>query len=121
MAAGESGVFSAVRTGLETDPAGRPLGTDGLQTFGGVRAMARYVKLGVTVPASGGTIAISEVRTGVMYSSRFASADATAKGRVTTICRSFHPCAPANQGHECTCGPKDTTLLQVSLMARPGS
>ncbi|CAM9499220.1 unnamed protein product [Ectocarpus sp. 4 AP-2014] len=61
MAAGESGVFSAVRTGLEADPAGRPLGTDGLQTFGGVRAMARYVKLGVTVPTSGGTIAISEV------------------------------------------------------------
>ncbi|CAM9820075.1 unnamed protein product, partial [Ectocarpus sp. 12 AP-2014] len=61
MTAGESGVFSAVRTGREADPAGRPLGTDGLQTFGGIRAMARYVKLGVTVPTSGGTIAISEV------------------------------------------------------------
>ncbi|CAN0010264.1 unnamed protein product, partial [Ectocarpus fasciculatus] len=60
-AAGESGVFSAVRTGLEADPAGRPLGADGLQTFGSVRAMARYVKIAVTVPASGGSIAISEV------------------------------------------------------------
>ncbi|CAM9212730.1 unnamed protein product, partial [Laminaria digitata] len=59
MAAGESGVYFTVRTGIEAG--GRPLGSDGLQTFGGVRALARYVKI-QAVPASGGSIVISEAR-----------------------------------------------------------
>lgn len=59
MVAGEFGSFSPVRTGLEAG--GRPLSSDGLATFGGVRALARYVKI-EAVPASGGTITINEVR-----------------------------------------------------------
>lgn len=58
MAAGESGVYSMVRSGIEAG--GRPVGADGLQTFGGVRALARYVKI-QAVPASGGSIVINEV------------------------------------------------------------
>lgn len=57
MAAGESGVYSMVRSGIEAG--GRPVGADGLQTFGGVRALARYVKI-QAVPASGGSIVINE-------------------------------------------------------------
>ena len=57
MAAGPSGAYSTVRTGIETG--GRPVGSDGLQTFGGVRALARYVKIEV-VPASGGSVVINE-------------------------------------------------------------
>lgn len=57
MAAGESGVFSTVREGIEAG--GRPVESDGLQTFGGVRALARYVQIEV-VPASGGAIVINE-------------------------------------------------------------
>lgn len=59
MAAGEPGIFSPVRLGLEAG--GRPQSDDGLSTFGGVRALARYVKI-EAVPASGGKIAINEVR-----------------------------------------------------------
>ena len=57
MAAGESGIYSPVRSGVEAG--GRPLGADGLQTFGGVRALARYVKV-EAVPSSGGSIVINE-------------------------------------------------------------
>lgn len=59
MAAGESGVFSTVREGIEAG--GRPVGSDGLQTFGGVRALARYVQIEV-LPASGGPVVINEAR-----------------------------------------------------------
>ena len=58
MTAGESGVFSSVRTGIEAG--GRPVGSDGFQTFGGIRAVARYVKIEV-VPPSGGSVVINEV------------------------------------------------------------
>lgn len=58
MTAGESGIFSSVRTGIEAG--GRPVGSDGLQTFGGIRAVARYVKIEV-VPPSGGSVVINEV------------------------------------------------------------
>lgn len=61
LVAGESGVFSSVSTGLKAG--GRPSTSDGLQTFGGVRALARYVKLEV-VPVSGGTVVINEVSRG---------------------------------------------------------
>lgn len=64
MAAGEFGSFAPVRTGLEAG--GRPLSGDGLATFGGVRALARYVKI-EAVPASGGTITINEVRAAGCY------------------------------------------------------
>lgn len=47
-----------MRTGLEAGV--RPSASDGLATFGGVRALARYVKI-EAVPASGGTIVINEV------------------------------------------------------------
>ncbi|CAN0345395.1 unnamed protein product, partial [Ascophyllum nodosum] len=56
-AAGEAGVFYSVRTDIEAG--GRLVGSDGLQTFGGVRALARYVKIEVT-PSIGGTIGITE-------------------------------------------------------------
>lgn len=59
MTAGEFDSFSPVRTGLKAGS--RPLSSDGLATFGGVRALARYVKV-EAVPASGGTITINEVR-----------------------------------------------------------
>ena len=58
MAAGESGDFVSVRSGIEAG--GRPLSSDGLQTFGGMLAVARYVKIEV-VPSSGGSISINEV------------------------------------------------------------
>lgn len=58
MAAGESGVFFPVRLGIEAD--GRTPNSDGLQTFGGMLAVARYVKIEV-VPSSGGSIVINEV------------------------------------------------------------
>eukprot|EP00904_Undaria_pinnatifida_P008259 jgi/Undpi1/4563/HiC_scaffold_18.g07917.m1 len=58
MAAGSSGVYSTVREGIVAG--GRPVGSDGLQTFGGVRALARYVKIEV-VPSSGESIIINEV------------------------------------------------------------
>lgn len=61
MAAGESGEFFSVREGIAADD--RPVGGDGLQTFGGVRALARYVKI-VAVPASGGSIGINEASLG---------------------------------------------------------
>lgn len=57
MAAGESGEFFSVREGITADD--RPVGGDGLQTFGGVRALARYVKI-EAVPASGGSVGINE-------------------------------------------------------------
>lgn len=57
MAAGESGVYSMLRAGIEAG--GRPLGADGLQTFGGLRALARYVKIEV-VPANGGRIGVNK-------------------------------------------------------------
>lgn len=57
--AGENGVFSPVRTGLKAEAGGRPLGSDGLQTFGGVRALARYVRI-EAVPAEVGSIGINE-------------------------------------------------------------
>lgn len=59
FAAGESGVFSSVRTGIEAG--GRPAGSDGLQTFGGMRAVARYVKI-VATPVAGGMISFKEAR-----------------------------------------------------------
>lgn len=58
-AAGEDGVFFSVKTGIEAG--GRPIGGDGLQTFGAVRALARYIKIEV-VPASSGAVTISEAR-----------------------------------------------------------
>lgn len=58
LAAGESGEFYAVRLGVEAG--GRTPDVNGFQTFGGVRAVARYVKI-EAVPASGGAIVISEV------------------------------------------------------------
>ena len=45
------------RAGVEAG--GRPLGADGLQTFGGMRALARYVKIEV-VPANEGSVVINE-------------------------------------------------------------
>ena len=57
LAAGESGEFTAVREGIEAG--GRPVGSDGLQTFGGVRALARYVKI-EAVPIAGGVIGLNE-------------------------------------------------------------
>ncbi|CAN0223077.1 unnamed protein product, partial [Pylaiella littoralis] len=57
MAAGDSGVFSSVKSGIEAG--GRPLGSHGLQTFGGMRTLARYVKI-VAMPSSGGKIGINE-------------------------------------------------------------
>eukprot|EP00904_Undaria_pinnatifida_P008260 jgi/Undpi1/4564/HiC_scaffold_18.g07918.m1 len=67
MAAGESGEFFSVRDGITAD--GRPAGSDGLQTFGGVRALARFVKI-VAVPANGGNLGINEasLRRGVLPS-----------------------------------------------------
>ena len=59
-AAGEAGVFDSVRSDIEAG--GRPVGSDGLQTFGGVRALARYVKIEAT-PSIGGTIGITEAST----------------------------------------------------------
>ena len=59
-AAGEAGVFYSVRTDIEAG--GRSVYSDGLQTFGGVRALARYVKIEVT-PSIGGTIGITEAST----------------------------------------------------------
>lgn len=61
MTARESGIFSTVRAGIEAG--GRPVGSDGLQTFGGVNALARYVKIGV-LPPSGGSIVINEASLG---------------------------------------------------------
>lgn len=58
MAAGESGDFFPVRLGIEAG--GRTPNSDGLQTFGGMLAVARYVKIEV-VPSSGGSIVINEV------------------------------------------------------------
>lgn len=60
FAAGESGVFSYVRWGLEAG-GGRPLGSDGLQTFGGVLALARYVKIEAVPSGDVGAIVINEV------------------------------------------------------------
>lgn len=57
MAAGEDGVFFSINTGIEAG--GRPIGSDGLQTFGAVRALARYIMI-EAIPASGGVISISE-------------------------------------------------------------
>ena len=62
LAAGESGVFSTVREGVEAG--GRLVESDGLQTFGGVRALARYVQIEV-VPASGGVVVINEASSGM--------------------------------------------------------
>lgn len=70
MAAGESGVFSSVRTGLGAG--GRPSSSDGLATFGGVRALARYVKI-EAVPASGGQIVINEVSWKLLFAWRRAT------------------------------------------------
>ena len=53
-------MFYSVRTGIEAG--GRPVSNDGLETFGGVRALARYVKIEVT-PSIGGTIGIAEAST----------------------------------------------------------
>ncbi|CAM9855253.1 unnamed protein product [Ascophyllum nodosum] len=56
-AGGEAGLFDSVRANIGAG--GRPVGSDGLQTFGGVRALARYVKIEVT-SSIGGTIGITE-------------------------------------------------------------
>lgn len=58
MAAGEDGELYSVRTSIEAG--GRPTSSDGLQTFGNVRALARYVMI-EAVPATGGKIGINEV------------------------------------------------------------
>lgn len=58
MAAGESGVYSTVLAGIGAG--GRPLGADGLQTFGGVRALARYVKIEAVPASGGGSIVVNE-------------------------------------------------------------
>ena len=58
MAAGESGDFVSVRSGVEAG--GRPPSSDGFQTFGAMLAVARYVKI-EAVPARGGSIVINEV------------------------------------------------------------
>ena len=52
-------MFSSVRTGIEAG--GRPAGSHGLQTFGGMRAVARYVKI-VAMPVAGGMISFKEAR-----------------------------------------------------------
>lgn len=57
LAAGESGEFYTVRMGVEAG--GRTPDVNGFQTFGGVRAVARYVKI-EALPASGGAVVISE-------------------------------------------------------------
>ena len=59
LTAGEFDSFSPVRTNLKAGS--RPPSSDGLATFGGVRALARYVKVEV-VPPSGGDVTINEVR-----------------------------------------------------------
>lgn len=61
-AAPENGVYSAVLVGATAGQRADSTGT-GLQTFGGVRALARYIMV-EAVPASGGSIAMSEVRSG---------------------------------------------------------
>eukprot|EP00904_Undaria_pinnatifida_P008263 jgi/Undpi1/4567/HiC_scaffold_18.g07921.m1 len=58
MAASESGDFFSVREDIEAG--GRPIDSEGFQTFGGVRALARYVKIEVVAPA-GGSVIINEV------------------------------------------------------------
>ena len=56
--AGVDGVFSSVLSGVSAGT--RDSSLEGLQTFGGVRALARYVKI-EGVPGSGGEFSISEV------------------------------------------------------------
>lgn len=56
-AAGESAVYSVVNT---IQAGGRPAAEDGLETHGGIRALARYIKLSAT-PVAGGMIAVKEV------------------------------------------------------------
>ncbi len=56
---GPSPAFFPIKSGLEAG--GRPVGDDGLQTYGGLLALARYVKIQV-VPAIGGKIGLNEVR-----------------------------------------------------------
>lgn len=56
--AGADGVFSSVLSGETAGP--RDASIQGLQTFGGVRKLARYVKI-EGVPGSGGEFSISEV------------------------------------------------------------
>ena len=53
-------MFYSAPTAIEAG--GRPVGSDGLQTFGGVRALTRYVKIEAT-PSIGGTIGIAEAST----------------------------------------------------------
>lgn len=56
--AGVDGIFSSVLAGATAGP--RDASLDGLQTFGGIRKLARYVKI-EGVPGSGGDFSISEV------------------------------------------------------------
>lgn len=56
--AGADGVFSSVLSGVTAGP--RDSSLEGLQTFGGVWALARYVKI-EGVPGNGGEFAITEV------------------------------------------------------------
>ena len=56
--AGVDGVFSSVLSGVSAGT--RDSSLEGLQTFGGVRALARYVKI-EGVPGSGGEFSISKV------------------------------------------------------------
>lgn len=56
--AGVDGKFRSVMSGVAAGVRGASL--EGLQTFGGVRKLARYVKI-EGVPGSGGKFSISEV------------------------------------------------------------
>ena len=56
--AGVDGIFSSVLSGATAGP--RDASLEGLQTFGGLRELARYVKI-EGVPGSGGEFSISEV------------------------------------------------------------
>lgn len=55
---GANGVFSSVLSGATAGP--RDASLEGLQTFGGMRTLARYVKI-EGIPGSGGEFSISEV------------------------------------------------------------
>ena len=56
--AGVDGIFSSALSGVAAGP--RDSSIEGLQTFGGVRTLSRYVKI-EGIPGSGGQFSISEV------------------------------------------------------------
>lgn len=58
FSAGADGIFSSLLPGMTAGV--RDSALEGLQTFGGVRTLARYIKI-EGVPGSGGEFSISEV------------------------------------------------------------